>query len=56
MDELGFESLRLATSAVDADIRVYVSKQLSHDRHFRKFASATLDMIEITISAKADGM
>jgi hypothetical protein len=56
MDTLGFESLRVATSAVDADIRVYVATQLSRDRHFRKFGSATLGLIETTISGKADGM
>jgi hypothetical protein len=56
MDALGFESLRVVTSAVDADIRVYVATQLSRDRHFRKFGSATLSMIETTISGKADGM
>jgi hypothetical protein len=56
MDAFGFESLRIATSAVDADIRVYVATQLSRDRHFRKFGSATLGMIETTISNKADGM
>ena len=56
MNELGFESLRIATSTVDADIRVYVSTQLSRDFHFRKFGPATPGMIEITISAKADEM
>ena len=56
MAALSFESLRVATSAVDADIRVYVATQLSHDRHFRKFGSTTLGLIETTISGKADGM
>jgi hypothetical protein len=56
MDALGFESLRVDTSAVNADIRVYVATELSRDRHFRKFGSATLGMIETTISGKADGM
>lgn len=56
MDVLGFESLRVATSAVDVDIRVYVARQLSCDLCFRKFGPATLGMIETTISGKADGM
>lgn len=56
MDALGFESLRVATPAVDADIQIYVSTQLSRDRHFRKFGPATLGLIETTIAGKADGM
>jgi hypothetical protein len=56
MDAFKFGSLRVATSAVDADIRIYVSTQLSCDRHFRKFGLATLSIIETTIAGKADGM
>lgn len=56
MDAIGFGSLRIVTSAVDIDIRVYVSSQLSRDRHFRKFDSATLGLIETTIAGKSDGM
>jgi hypothetical protein len=56
MDTSNFGGLRIATSAVDADIRTYVSMQLSRDRHFRKFGLATLSMIETTIAGKADGM
>lgn len=56
MDVLGFESLRVATSAVDADIQIYVARQLSRDHNFRKFRPATLCMIETTIAGKADGM
>lgn len=56
MEALGSEPLRIATSAVDADIQVYVSNQLSRDRGFRKFGSATRHLIETTIVKNADGM
>jgi hypothetical protein len=56
MDVLGFESLRVTTSAVNADIQIYVARQLSRDRNFRKFGPATLGMIKTTIIGKADGM
>jgi hypothetical protein len=56
MEFLGSEPLRIATSAVDADIQVYVTNQLSRDRRFDRFQLRTLDLIKTTIVEKADGM
>lgn len=52
----GAEPMRISTSDVDADIQRYVANQLSCDRSFRKFRKETLDLIESTITSKADGM
>jgi hypothetical protein len=56
LESLNFELLHIATSFVDADIRKYVSSQLSRDRHFHKLRSETIGLIENTITARADGM
>jgi hypothetical protein len=56
MDALGSSPLGIATSTVDADIRIYVANQLLGDRRFRRFGTATLDLVESTIAKKADGM
>jgi hypothetical protein len=56
MAALGSEPIRIVTSAVDADIRIYIAHQLSSDRSFRRFGAVTLDLIESTIAKKADGM
>jgi hypothetical protein len=56
MEALGSQSLRIATSSVDADIQFYVANRLSSDRNFRHFGTATLNLIESTIAEKADGM
>jgi hypothetical protein len=56
MEALGSSPLRIATSTVDADIRIYVANQLSGDRGFRRFGTTTLDLVESTIAKKADGM
>lgn len=56
MTALGSIPMCLATSAVNADIRIYVANQLSGDRSFGKFKKQTLDLIESTIASKADGM
>lgn len=56
MVALGFECVRIATSAVDADIRTYVANELSRHRSFRRFGPATLDLIKNTILRKANGM
>jgi hypothetical protein len=56
MTALGSKPMCVATSAVNADIRIYVANQLSGDRSFGKFKKETLDLIESTITSKADGM
>lgn len=56
MNGLDFQILPVKTSDVDADIRAYVSSQLSRDYRFKKFGSAALAMIETTIAGKSDGM
>jgi hypothetical protein len=56
MRALGCEPLRIATSAVDADILTYVANQLLSDRSFSRFGSATVDAIKATIANKSDGM
>jgi hypothetical protein len=56
MEAMGSKPLRISTSSVDADIRIYVANQLSSDRSFRRFGTTTLDLIGSTIAKKADGM
>jgi hypothetical protein len=56
MAALGSKPMCVSTSAVNADIRLYVANQLSGDRSFGKFKKETLDLIESTIASKADGM
>jgi hypothetical protein len=56
MEALGSQSLRIATSSVDADIQFWIANRLSSDRSFCRFGTVTLDLIESTIAKKADGM
>lgn len=56
MAALGSKPMCAATSAVNADIRIYVANQLSEDRNFGKFKKETVDLIESTVSSRADGM
>ena len=56
METMKAEQISVATSAVDADIRRYVSTQLSCDRRFSRLGPKTTSLIEDTISDKADGM
>lgn len=56
MTALGPKPICVATSGVNADIRLYVVSQLSGDRSFGKFKKETLDLIESTIASRADGM
>ncbi|KAF2161722.1 hypothetical protein M409DRAFT_69535 [Zasmidium cellare ATCC 36951] len=50
------ESMLIAARAVDADIRKYVSTQLSLDRKLSQLDDATKRLLEDTLSQKADGM
>lgn len=56
MEALSAEQLPIATSTVNADIRRYVSTQLSRDRRLSRLDPQTTSLIEDTISKKADGM
>lgn len=56
MKILGCESFGIDIQAVNSDIQMYVSTQLSSDRNFNKFDPVTRNVIEETLVAKADGM
>ena len=56
METLGAEQIAIATRAVDADIKKYVSSQLSHERRLARLDSSSKTDIEETITQKADGM
>lgn len=55
MEALGSKPLRIATSFAN-DIQFWIANRLLSDRGFRRFGTATLDLIESTIAKKADGM
>lgn len=56
MGGLGAESLAANIRAVDADIRLYVSHELSRGREWQRWNKATKEMVEGTLATKADGM
>jgi hypothetical protein len=56
MEALFAEPLRVATSAVDADIQIYVATEVSRDRSLRKLSPEMRILIETTIASQADGM
>jgi Cdc6-like AAA superfamily ATPase len=56
MATLAANPLSIAVRSVDADIQRYTSSQLSRDRKLRKLDVTTKNLIEDTISRKADGM
>lgn len=56
MGAITCEPLSITASAVNSDIRKYVSAQLSEDRKFHRFGEPMRDLIELTIESKADGM
>nr|POE72117.1 vegetative incompatibility protein het-e-1 [Quercus suber] len=56
MEMANAQCVSIATSAVNADIRTYVTTQLAHDRRFRRLDHKTTALIRETISDKADGM
>jgi hypothetical protein len=56
MQMLGANFASVAARSVDADIRRYISTQLSRDRKLRKLDVTTKELIEETISQRADGM
>nr|POE79016.1 vegetative incompatibility protein het-e-1 [Quercus suber] len=56
MVALGSEAMPLATNFVNADIQQYVSMSLSRDHQLSRLDATTKELIERTISARADGM
>jgi hypothetical protein len=56
MEMIQAQALLIATSAVDADIELYVSQQLSQDRRLSRVSERLKDLIQKTISRRADGM
>jgi hypothetical protein len=56
MEALAAEPLRVITRAVDADIQVYLSTELSRDRNLCELSPEMRTLIESTIASQADGM
>jgi hypothetical protein len=56
MQALPAEPLRVMTRAVDADIQVYVAKEVSRDRSLGKLKPEMRSLIESSIASQADGM
>ena len=56
MGSLGASPVPIATRSVDADIRRYVSMELSRDKKLSNWEQATKALIEDTFAQKADGM
>lgn len=56
MADIGADPLAVPTSTVNADIRKYVTEELSRNRRLSGLKPETKVLIEDTISAKADGM
>jgi hypothetical protein len=56
MEIIQAQFVPIATSAVDADIELYVSQQLSQDRRLSRVSEKLKTLIQKTISSKADGM
>ncbi|EMC97141.1 hypothetical protein BAUCODRAFT_106474 [Baudoinia panamericana UAMH 10762] len=56
MDTIRAKRIDIATSAVDADIRQYVTSQLASDRRLAGLGSASKAAIETTIMERSDGM
>ena len=56
MEILRADPISITARSVDADIRKYVTSQLSRDRKLCRLDTATKELIEETISQKADGM
>jgi hypothetical protein len=56
MQSIQSRTLPIQTAAVDADISRYISRLLKEDRRLSKMGQSTKDLIEKTISDKADGM
>jgi hypothetical protein len=56
MEAMASEPLPVVTRAVDVDIQVYLSSQLSHDPNLRELSSEMRTLIEGTIASQANGM
>jgi hypothetical protein len=56
MEGLASEPLPVVTRAVDVDIQVYLSSQLSRDPNLRELSAEIRTLIEGTIASQADGM
>jgi len=56
MEAMSVEPMSIAVRSVDADIRKYIATELSHDRKLSKLDAELRDLIEATITQRADGM
>ena len=56
MEALIAEPLRVATRAVDDDIRIFLASEMSRDRGLRELSAELRALIENTIASQADGM
>jgi hypothetical protein len=56
MEALPAEPLRVIARAVDADIEIYLAKEMSRDRSLGKLSPEMRTLIESSIASQADGM
>jgi DNA polymerase III delta prime subunit len=56
LEYLPAKPLPVMTRAVDRDIHDYIAQQLSRGQYLQRLKRETLDLIQTTITAKADGM
>jgi predicted NACHT family NTPase len=56
MEQLGVKSICLTSKKIDSDIQRYVSKQLARIPKLSRLDAATKELVETTLTEKADGM
>lgn len=56
IEALPAEPLRVVTRAVDADIQIYLAKEMSRDRSLGQLSLQMRTLIESSIASQADGM
>jgi hypothetical protein len=56
MEQLGVKSICLTGKKIDSDIKRYVSKQLARIPKLSRLDAATKELVETTLTEKADGM
>ncbi|KAF1818520.1 uncharacterized protein K489DRAFT_374151 [Dissoconium aciculare CBS 342.82] len=56
MEQLGVKSICLTGKKIDSDIQRYVSKQLARIPKLSRLDAATKELVETTLTEKADGM
>jgi hypothetical protein len=56
LGSLGVVRMLLEASKIDADIKLYISRQLSNDRRLARLDAPTRNLIESTLTERASGM